>query len=94
MQANRQTVLTAGLEYDFSISLLHTVFGPAVVEPWVADHAEPHLAAHVLGPAYDCADPAAVLGDGHEVGYLCNPLVRQKPREQHVGLGKVELLLA
>ena len=63
-----------------------------VIESRIAAHGETHLAADGLRATDEIVRDAGVL-DRHEVRHLGHAAVGQEPRQQHVGVGQVQLLV-
>ncbi len=65
--------------------------GARIVEARIAAHLEAHFAPHRLRPPHQVVRLSRLL-HGHEVGHLGDALGIEEPRQQHVGVGKVDLL--
>ena len=70
---------------------LGRVGGARIVEARIAAHLEAHLAPHRLRPPHQVVRLPRVL-HGHEVGQLGDAVGIEEPRQQHVGVGEIELL--
>jgi len=66
--------------------------GSRVVETRSQDHAKAHFAFDRFGAAHQIVRVAHFL-DGHEVRYLGDTVFAQEPRQQHIRVGQVKLLV-
>src|SRR4030066_2482519 len=82
------------MKYGLPGPALHPVPPASVGEPRVAHHTEADLPPHRLYPPDEVVPVIPASLDCHEIGYLGDPLLREKAGKEDVRVRKVELFLA
>ena len=78
-------------EQDFGVAApLHSVRPTPIVEARIAAHDETHFTTDRLRATHEVVRDAGIL-DRHEIGDFGDAAVGQESRQQHVGVGKVQL---
>src|SRR5262249_60338544 len=92
-KAKRQLAVarSADEEHLRVAATLGRVDGARIVEARIAAHLEAHVAPHRLRPTYQVVR-LPDLFHGHEIGDLGDAVGTEEARQQHIAVGKIELL--